>query len=296
MATTFSVALYGPSGMEQAAAAAFEEVQRVNQLLSVHRPASVWSQLNRLAGHQPVAVSPEVFALLSQCLHYSRHSQGTFDITLGPLLHAWGFFKGAGRLPRPEELAAALDKTGYRHLQLDPAGRTVRFARAGMDLNPGGIGKGYAVDRIVEILRCRGVTSALVMASSSSIYGLGAPPDEPRGWYIKIRHPLSPSRRSAAAVFLKDLSLSTSGGYVQAFRAAGRVFSHILDPRTGRPAPGMLQVSVTAPRALDSEAWTKPCFIQGRPWAANNLPRGTNAFFCEDGPESAWGWLPDHIG
>jgi thiamine biosynthesis lipoprotein len=87
------------------------------------------------------------------------------------------------------------------------------------------------------------------------------------------------------------MSLSTSAGYAQAFRAGGRVFSHIMDPRTGYPAQGMLQVSVTAPRAMDSEAWTKPFFIQGRSWAAQNRPRRINAFFCEDGPEQTWGWL-----
>jgi len=92
-------------------------------------------------------------------------------------------------------------------------------------------------------------------------------------------------------VFLKDRSLSTSGGYVQTFRAEGRVFSHIMDPRTGNPAQGMLLVAVTALRALDSEAWTKPCFILGRTWAAQNMPQEFGAFFCEDGPEEAWGWL-----
>jgi len=132
-----------------------------------------------------------------------------------------------------------------------------------MEINPGGIGKGYAVDRMVEILRRKGIERALVMASSSSIYGLGAPPDEARGWKVDIRHPQRPREHSATEVFLKDLSLSSSGGYAQRFVADGRTFSHIMDPRTGYPAQGMLLVSVTAPRTIDSEAWAKPCFIQG---------------------------------
>ena len=293
MGTTFSVVLYGDhrDKLEEAANAAFAEVQRLDQLLSIYRPASAWSEINRLAGQRPVAVSPEVFKLISRCLQYSRQSEGTFDITVGPLMKAWGFFKGAGRLPSRDEVAAALAKVGCRHLRLDRADRTVRFGIEGMEINPGGIGKGYAVDRMVEILRRKGFDTALVMASSSSIYGMGAPPDEARGWRIDIRNPQRPRQHSATEVFLKDMSLSTSGGYAQTFRAGGRNFSHIMDPRTGYPAPGMLLVSATAPRAIDSEAWAKPCFIHGRSWAAKNKPKRLNAFFCEDGPEQTWGWL-----
>jgi len=293
MGTTYSVALYGDhrDKMAEAANTAFAEVQRLNDLLSIYRPASVWSQINRLAAQRPVAVSPEVFRLISRCLRYSRRSQGAFDITVGPLMKTWGFFKGARRLPGRDEVAAALAKVGYRHLGLDQARRTVRFDMEGMEINPGGIGKGYAVDRVAAILRQKGFDTALVMASSSSIYGMGAPPGEARGWKVDIRHPKQPRRHSVTEVFLKDMSLSTSAGYAQAFRAGGRVFSHIMDPRTGYPAQGMLQVSVTAPRAMDSEAWTKPFFIQGRSWAAQNRPRRINAFFCEDGPEQTWGWL-----
>jgi thiamine biosynthesis lipoprotein len=90
---------------------------------------------------------------------------------------------------------------------------------------------------------------------------------------------------------LKDRALSTSGGYAQTFAADGKVFSHLLDPRTGFPAQGRLLVSVTAPRAIDSEAWTKPFFIHGRSWALKHRPKRLDAFFCEDGPEQAWGWL-----
>jgi thiamine biosynthesis lipoprotein len=293
MGTTFSLVLYGTrrDKMEEAANSAFDELQRLHNLLSIYRPASVWSRINRLAGQRPVAVSPEVFQLISRCLRYSRRSQGTFDITVGPLMKTWGFFRGPGRLPGQDEVAAALAKVGYRHLRLDPAGRTVRFDIEGMEINPGGIGKGYAVDRIVAILRQKGFHTALVMASSSSIYGMGAPPGEARGWKIAIRHPNRPRRHSATEVFLKDMSLSTSGGFAQTFWAGGKGFSHIMDPRTGYPARGMLLVSVTAPRALDSEAWTKPFFIHGRSWAAKNKPERLNAFFCEDAPEQTWGWL-----
>ena len=293
MGSAFSVVLYGNDRdqMEEAANCALDEVQRLNHLLSIYRPASVWSEINRLAAQRPVAVSPEVFRLLSRCLRYSRRSQGAFDITVGPLMKTWGFFRGPGRLPGRDEVAAALTKVGCRHLFLEPAGRTVRFDREGVEINPGGIGKGYAVDRMVGILRKKGFDAALVTASFSSIYGMGAPPGEARGWKVAIRDPRHPRQHSATEVFLKDMSLSTSGDYAQSFWAGGRRYSHIMDPRTGYPARGMLSVSVTAPRAMDSEAWTKPFFIYGRTWAAKHRPRRLNAFFCEDGPEQAWGWL-----
>jgi len=293
MATTYSVVLYGDSQdlMQEAADAAFAEVERLDRLLSVYRPDSAWSEINRLAGQRPVAVSPEVFDLISRCVQYSRSSQGTFDITIGPLTKAWGFFKGAGRLPSSDEIANALARTGYHHIILDHAAGTVQFDIDGIEINPGGIGKGYAVDRIVEILRHRGLATALVMASSSSIYGMGTPPGQPRGWKIDIPDPIRPTLHSAAQVFLRDMSLSTSAGYVRTFRAGGRAQSHIIDPRTGYPAQGMLMVCVTAARTIDSEAWTKPFFIHGREWAAKNRPPLCSAFFCPDGPDADWDWL-----
>ena len=172
MGTTFSVVLCGNhrDKMEEAATAAFDELQRLNNLLSIYLPASAWSEINRLAGQKPVTVSPEVFKLISRCLQYSRRSQGAFDITVGPLMKAWGFYKGAGRLPGQDEIAAAMSKVGHRHLCLDQARCAVRFDMEGVEINPGGIGKGYAVDRMVEIIRRKGFDTALVMASSPAAF------------------------------------------------------------------------------------------------------------------------------
>ena len=112
MGTTWSVVLYGDhrDRMEEAVNAVFTEVQRLDNLLSIYQPESEWIEINRLAGQRPVAVSPEVFKLISRCLQYSRRSAGTFDITVGPLMKTWGFFKGAGRLPSRDEVAAALNR------------------------------------------------------------------------------------------------------------------------------------------------------------------------------------------
>jgi thiamine biosynthesis lipoprotein len=237
-----------------------------------------------------VRVSPELFGLLSACDQYSRRSEGAFDITVGPLMKVWGFYKDTGHLPHRAQVAAALTRVGYRHVHLDAAAQTVFFDRPGVELDPGGIGKGYAVDRMVDVLRQKGVTMALVAGSVSSIYGMGAPPDEPRGWRVAIKDPRRPDR-TATEVFLKDMSLSTSGSYEKFFRAEGRIYAHIMDPRTGYPAQGSLSVSVVAPRTIDSEAWAKPYFVNGRQWAVGHQPKEFRVYFCEDRTEQPCAWL-----
>ena len=291
MAATFSIVLYGDDRgrMEEAADAAFDELHRLDRLLSNYKPDSEWSEVNRTAGVRPVRVSAELFQLLSNCLTYSRQSDGAFDITVGPLMKVWGFYKGEGALPRPADVTDALTRVGHRHVRLDAAARTIRFDRVGVELDPGGIGKGYAVDRMVDVLRQSGIHTALVSAGSS-IYGLGAPPDESAGWRITIRAP-DDENTSAAEVFLRDMSLSTSGSYEKFFWADGRSYGHIIDPRSGYPARGTASVSVMAPRTIDSEAWAKPFFINGPTWTAAHRPANVRVFTCDDGRPSTCRWI-----
>ena len=292
MGTTYSLVLYGHNRdqMEAVAEAAFEEARRLDRLLSHYRTSSDLSEINRFAAQRPVKVTPEMFRLLAACLDYSRASEGTFDITVGSLMKVWGFFKGGGRLPAKSEVAKALESVGYGHLLLDAESRTVRFARPGLALDLGGIGKGYTVDRMVETLRENGISQALVSAGGSSIYGLGCPGTETGGWPVKIRDPRN-STRTVEELRLQNASLSTSGSYEKSFEAEGRVLSHIMDPRTGYPAQGMLAVSVVAPQTMDSEAWTKPFFILGRQWAARHKPPDVRIFFCEDQAGTPCAWL-----
>ncbi len=292
MGSAYSVVVYGEdrTRMEEAVDAAFAEVQRLDEMLSNYKPESELSQINREAGDHAVPVTQEMFNLLAACVEYSRQSEGAFDITVGPLMKVWGFYKGTGRLPHRAEILGAMDRVGYQNIVLDAARRTVWFAKQGVELDPGGIGKGYAVDRMVDVLKQYGIQAALVSASGSSIYGLGAPPGE-KGWKVEIRDPKN-EKKSVAEVYLKDDSMSTSGNYEKFFRAEGRIYSHIMDPRTGWPAQGVLSVSAITPRTLDSEAWTKPLFVNGRAWAMKHKPAFLRAFYCEDTPEQTCAWLP----
>jgi thiamine biosynthesis lipoprotein len=292
MGSTFSIAAWGADRGTVAAAVetALEEARRLDRMLSNYRPNSEWSVLNRTAGSSAAVVSQELFDLLAACVRYSEQSEGTFDITVGPLMRVWGFYKGSGRMPHRSEVRTALARIGYKHLILQTNTRTVRFAKDGLEIDPGGIGKGYAVDKMAEILRAGGVSGALINAGGSSLYGLNTPPDEPRGWKVVIRDPRR-AERHVAELYLKNESMSTSGNYEKFFQVGKRIYSHIMDPRTGYPAPGMYSVSVVAPKCTDSEAWTKPVYIQGRQWAAKHLPTGYRAFLCEDRGEAQCAWL-----
>src|SRR5215472_6089782 len=177
MGSAYSLVLYGEdrARLEGASEDALDEARRLDRLLSNYRPESEWSRINREAAEHPVKAPAELFQLLADCVEYSRESEGAFDISVGPLMKVWGFYKGTGHLPHQAEVAAALTKVGYRHIRLDARAQTVQFDRAGVELDPGGIGKGYAVDRMVDVLKRKGIEIALVARSGTSIYGLGAP-------------------------------------------------------------------------------------------------------------------------
>lgn len=288
MGTTYTVVAYGTERytIEEAVDAALEETRRLDHLLSNYRPDSEWSYINQHAASEDVQLSPELFDLLSYCYDVSSKSEGAFDITVGPLMRIWGFYKGSGKIPHRAEIRTALERVGYRHTRLNPAARTIHFDVRGVEIDPGGIGKGYAVDRMADILKRKGITAGFISGGRSSMYAIGSPPRESRGWRVAIPDPRD-ARKTFTEVFLKNESMSTSGSSEKFFVAGGKTYSHIMDPRTGYPAEGMLAVSVVAPRTLDSEAWTKPFFINGKAWTIRNKPKEFRVFLCEDRMENS---------
>ena len=263
MGTTATVRACGAEepALRAAVADALDEVDRIDRLMSHYRSESPLSRVNREAARGPVATPPELFDFLELCLRWSRDSEGAFDVTVGPLMKAWGFFRDEGRVPSEQELAAARARVGHRHVSLDRRRGSVRFDREGVEIDLGGIGKGYAVDRAVARLRARGIASALVNLGGSSVYGLGAPP-EGDAWSMGIADPTSPERE-ALSVPLRDRALSVSGGYARAFVKDGVTYSHIMDPRTGRPVIGVLSVAVLSASATDGDALDNVLFVQG---------------------------------
>lgn len=257
MGTEFTVAAYGrdPKFLAETVEEVFEEIDRVDAQMSNYKPESELSEINREAASRAVQVEPSLFALLQKSIKYSEDTGGAFDITVGPLMKAWGFFRGEGRVPGAETLHAVLAHVGYQHVKLDSTARTIHFDVTGIELDLGGIGKGYAVDRAVGILRENGVTAALVSSGMSSIYALGAPPNE-EGWKIILRDPFD-STVPADVVYLRNFSMSTSGNYKKFFKLGGKTYSHIMNPHTGMPVENMLSTVVFVANATDSDALSK---------------------------------------
>jgi FAD:protein FMN transferase len=250
----------------EAALAALDLVDEIENRISIYRDSSEFSRLNATAaaGWQPVSAAG--FALLETAVELSGRTGGSFDIAAGRLVRTWGFLERQGRSPTAADLATALDASGSRWLELDPAGQRIRFTRPGVELNPGAIGKGWALDRAVERLVAAGITSCLLHGGSSSVRALGrqgpGPRDDHRGWPVGIRHPLRPGVR-LATVALADRALGTSGSGTQFFIDRGRKLGHILDPRTGQPAEGVLSATVLAPTAAEADALATAAYVLG---------------------------------
>jgi thiamine biosynthesis lipoprotein len=263
MGTTYTVVVYGrdQAFLSEVVREVFEEIDQLDQQMSNYQPQSELSAINRDAAQHEVRVSPQLFGLIEYSLRASEDSGGDFDITVGPLMKLWGFFRGQGRLPSSPEISQVRKKIGYQHVHLDPARRTIRFDEGGMELDLGGIAKGYAVDQATEILLSNGITAALVSSGTSSIYALGSPPGE-HGWKITVRDPFQADK--PAGVFrLQNFALSTSGNYEKFFKINGKIYCHIMNPHTGWPVENMLSTVAAVPTGIETEALTKIFFVGG---------------------------------
>jgi thiamine biosynthesis lipoprotein len=278
MGTEFTLYLYAASEPQASATAVavFDEVDRIEQELSNYRASSELSRIDREAAFHPVTTDPETFRFLVQSQHWSAASDGAFDITVGPLMQAWGFFGGHGHIPTDAELAQIRPAIGFRNLELDPATRTVRFRIPGVDLDPGGIGKGFAVDAAVAILHQCGIQAALLSAGSSTLYGLGHPPGEP-GWRVVIPNP-EPTQPPISTAILRDTSISSANCNEKHFTQAGHLFCHIMDPRTLHPVEGRVHVTIVDPSATASDALSNVLFVdtpqQSLRFLARHRPAG----------------------
>ena len=273
---------------------ALDEADRIDRLMSHYRPDSLLSRLNREAAWGPVPVDRELVELIAESLRLSRESEGAFDITVGPLMKAWGLFEGGGRVPGDAERARALAAVGSHHVILDLGAATVRFDRPGVALDLGGIAKGHAVDRIVSLLRRRGVTAALVNGGGSSIYGLGAPPGGD-AWEVKVLDPVK-GNREALTVSLRDQALSVTGRGERRFERDGVVYGHVMDPRHGIPVQGVLSVAVLSDTATEGDALGDAFFVQGLEWTRAYVRQNPSveAFFFE--PEAGEAWSLTRVG
>ncbi|HEY3787801.1 MAG TPA: FAD:protein FMN transferase [Urbifossiella sp.] len=262
MATTFEIAI--PQGSHRDAVAAAEDaldlIDELEDQMTVFRDESEVSQLNAAAANGPVIVEERLFELFQRCAVWTRETEGAFDIATGALTKAWGFYRREGRVPAPRERSEAMAKTGMRHVIFFETG-AMKYRVPGLELNLGAVGKGYALDRAAERLRTTwGIRSALLHGGSSSVYAIGHPPGDPRGWGVRL---VFPEQSSLGTIRLRDRGLGTSAATFQFFEYNGRKLGHLLDPRTGWPAEGTASVSVVAPTAAEADAMSTALFVLG---------------------------------
>jgi FAD:protein FMN transferase len=299
MGTDFTLYIYAAdaAAADREGDHAFAVVDQLEALLSNYRPQSELSRIHREAGSHAVTTDPETFRFLEESLAWSARSDGAFDITVGKLMKAWGFFRSTGHVPTDAELARVRAETGWKHVVLTAGRRTVRFTTPGVELDPGGIGKGFAVDAAIETLRADGVRAAMLSAGSSTIYALGAPPGA-AGWKVRVPDPRRLQHGGAAlsTIVLHDTSLSTANCSEKHFIVGGHQYCHIMDPRTLRPVEGRLQATVIAPSATDSDALSNVMFVldgAGRKRVMDALPRTDSALVVlAGGHEERHRWVP----
>jgi thiamine biosynthesis lipoprotein len=259
MGTRITVELWADDAAagNKAIDAVIEEMKRIDRDMSTYKPDSEISRVNAQAANGPMKISAELFELLKTSLEYSRITDGAFDITYASVGFMYDF--RAHRKPTEEEIASALPAVNYRHVVLDEKNRTVRFTQKGVRIDLGGIGKGHAVDRGIDILKSRGIKHALVTAGGDSrIIGdrFGKP------WIIGIRHPDDKSK-VIAEIPLEDTAISTSGDYERYFDEGGQRYHNIIDPRTGHSASKVRSATILAPTATRTDGLSKTAFVLG---------------------------------
>ena len=302
MATRFELVLHGEHAVALRAAgeAALDEVDRLENQLSLYRPGSEIAQLNARAAREAVRVTPELFALLQRAQQLHAETGGAFDITVAPLVRCWGFMSGCqgarsdksdgadggwhppAGVPSAEAVAAARANVGLEQLRLNSPDRTVRFAREGVMLDLGAIGKGYAVERAAEILRAAGVKSALLHGGTSTVCAIGSPPGA-ESWKVAIEQPPAGVWSSAftqsevveppeggipnelpGSLPLRDAALSVSAVWGRSFDAEGKTFGHVIDPRTGWPVENAMLAAVVLGSATETDALSTALLTLGR--------------------------------
>ena len=263
MGTLFTLTLYAPdeSAARAASDAAFARIAALDQMLSDYNPESELMRLCRQPFGQPVRLSDELFAILQQSQRVAELSDGAFDVTIGPVVRLWRRSRRTETLPSPEALAHAREAVGWRKLKLDAPSQSVTLTAPNMQLDLGGIAKGWAADAALAVLKTHGVTRALVAANGD--IAAGDPPPGKRDWRVEIGALEGTESRLAKTILLQNQAVSTSGDAEQFVEIDGVRYSHIVDPRTGVGLTERLQVTVIAQRASDTDSLATAVSVLG---------------------------------
>ncbi len=250
-----------PATAESAAEDITAELYSLHRTLNLFDPKSELSRLNRTAPGTSFHCSPKLWNILVASRRAWRETGGAFDVTVGPLMRLWGFHRKRKTLPTPEEVRKTLEAVGFDKLRFDDARHTVAFTHPGMDIDFGGIAKGYALDLCAEVCRKHGIQRGLIDLGGN-IRCLEKPPPGRSAYEIGIRDPFQTSR-ILGTVLLGNTSVATSGDYEQFVILDGKRFTHIVDPRSGMPVREVAAVTVITPRGVDSDVFSTAIFVAG---------------------------------
>jgi thiamine biosynthesis lipoprotein len=258
MGVPFRIVLYAASenAAQGAAAAAFQRVKQLNDIMTDYDSDSELSRLSRTSGQdQFVAVSPDLWVVLARARELAGQSQGAFDVTVGPYVNLWRHARAQRQLPDPARLAKARLAVGYTKMQLDPARHAIKLLAPDMRLDLGGIAKGYAVDQALRVLGRQGIASALVNGGGDM--AVSGPPPGKKGWRIELPALDTTNAPAAQFVLLTNAGISTSGDLFQRLEINGVRYSHIVDPRTGIGLTDHSLVTVIAGDDFTADGLTK---------------------------------------
>jgi FAD:protein FMN transferase len=261
MGTLVELTAVAPSDAiaQEALTAGFQEIRRLENMLSTWIETSELSRVNQTAGLEPVGVSAETFDLLRRALEAAEYTEGGFNIAIGPAVQLWNIPE-APRIPSAMELEIAAQSVDYRRIHLDQTRRTVFLEKPGMRIDIGGIGKGLAAEKAAAVMRAIGATGGLVaVAGDFRVFGRRA---DGTAWPIGIQHPRE-SGKILATLDANDEAISTSGDYERYFIKDGVRYHHILDPKTLQPARLCQSVTIIAPDATTADALATGVFVMG---------------------------------
>ena len=255
MGTLFTITLYATDEVQARAAAdaAFAKIAALERRMTDYDPESELMQLCQEPVGQSVRVSDELFEVLQKGQRLAELSEGVFDVTIGPVVRLWRRARRTGTLPSPEMLARARAAVGYEKLSLDPVARTVTLTAPNMQLDLGGIAKGFAADKALEVLKRHGLPRALVAASGD--IAIGDPPPDNRAWRVGIGAFDTNRADLAGNLLLRNAAVSTSGDLEQFVEIGGQRYSHIVDPRTGLGLTERLQVTIVGKSTTDTDSF-----------------------------------------
>ncbi len=245
------------SPYKEAANTAFQEISRIEKLLSKYDPDSEISRLNKTG---ILAVSDDTLHILKKAEEFWKLTDGGFDVTVGPLMDLWGFSNKKYKQPKEEDIKKTLKVVGFDKIIFNNQNNVINYKTSGVEIDLGGIAKGFAVGQAVKRLKEKGITSCLINAGGQ-IYCLGD--NSGRPWRVGIKNP----RKSGIVDYLelRDKAVSTSGDYEQYFIIDGRRFTHIMDPKTGYPLDnGVISVTVIADDSTIADALSTSIFVLGK--------------------------------